>query len=48
MHHVLFDCPLLAELHEEYGFTSMEDAFDRVDIGQFFMKMEHELGISAR
>ena len=46
LHHVLFECPLLAELHEEYAFTSIEQAFNDEEIAQFLMKMERTLGIN--
>jgi hypothetical protein len=41
----LFDCPLLVELHREYEFTSVEDAFNRDDIAKFLIEMERLLGI---
>ena len=47
LNHVLFECPLLAELHEEYGFTSVEQAFNDDGIAKFIMKMERTLGINA-
>ena len=47
MNHVLFECPLLAELHEEYRFTSVEQAFNDDGIAKFLMEMERTLGINA-
>ena len=47
VHHVMFDCPLLADLHEEYRFVSIDDAFKREEITQFLMKMERRLGIKT-
>ena len=47
LHHVLFDCPLLADLHNEYRFISIEDAFKRDDVTQFLMRMERKLGIKT-
>ena len=45
LRHVLFDCPLLVELHREYEFVSVEDAFSRDDIAKFLIEMERVLGI---
>ena len=45
LRHVLFDCPLLVELHREYEFISVEDAFKRDDIAKFLIEMERVLGI---
>jgi hypothetical protein len=49
LHHVLLECPLLGDLHEEYGFTSIEEAFNSNDCGivGFLMKMERRLGIKT-
>ena len=47
LHHVLLDCPMLADLHNEYRYTSIEEAFTRDDITQFLMKMERKLGIKT-
>ena len=47
LHHTLFDCPLIADLHEEYNFTSIEEALKREDISQFLLKMERKLGINS-
>ena len=47
LQHIFFDCPLLAELHEEFAFTSIEEAFHRVDIARFFIQMERKLGINV-
>ena len=47
LHHILFDCPLIADLHEEYNFTSIEEALKREDIAQFLLKMERKLGINS-
>ena len=35
LHHVLFDCPLIEDLREEYQFTSIEEAMNRGDLTQF-------------
>ena len=43
LHHVLFSCPLLHGLHNEFNFTTIEDAFQRNDIHNFFNKMEKVL-----
>ena len=47
LHHVLFDCPLIEDLHEEYQFTSIEEAMNRGDLTQFLLKMERKLGINS-
>ena len=47
LNHVLFDCPLVADLHNEYRFVSIDEAFTREDITQFLMKMECKLGIKT-
>ena len=47
LHHVLLECPLIADLHEEFGYTSIEEAFSRRDIAEFLMKMEYRLGIKT-
>ena len=47
LHHVLFDCPLIADLHQEYNFTSIEEALNRDDVSQFLLKMERKLGICS-
>ena len=38
--HVLFDCPLLAELYREYNYTTIEEALKLPTITKFFLKME--------
>ena len=47
LHHVLFDCLLIEDLHEEYQFTSIEEAMNRGDLTQFLLKMERKLGINS-
>ena len=47
LHHVMFECPILADLHNEYRFVSIDDAFKREDVTQFLMKMESKLGIKT-
>ena len=47
LHHVLLECPLIADLRAEYPFQSIEEAFKRDDIAQFLMKMERLLGIKT-
>ena len=48
LHHVLFECPTLVHLHEEFNFTSIGEALNRGDIAMFLLKMERLLGISSR
>ena len=45
LNHVM--CPILADLHNEYRFVSIDDAFKREDVTQFLMKMERKLGIKT-
>ena len=47
VHHVMFDCPLLADLHDEYRFVSLDDAFKRKEVTQFLMKMGRRLEIKT-
>ena len=47
LHHILFECPFLADLHEEYNFTSISEALNRDDTTQFLLKMERKLGINS-
>ena len=45
LQHCLFHCPLLLDLHNDYNFTTIEDAFKRNHIANFFIKMEKILNI---
>ena len=47
LHHVLFDCPLIVDLHHEYAFTSIEEALNRDDVSRLLLKMERQLGICS-
>ena len=47
LRHVLSECPILADLYEENGFTSIEQALNDVNIVKFLLKMERTLGINA-
>ena len=47
LRHVIFDCPLLAELHDTYNFTSIEEALGRDNISEFLILMERKLRISG-
>ena len=47
LHHVLLDFPVVADLHREYTYTSVEDAFKRNNITQFLMKMERKLRLKT-
>ena len=40
LHHCLFDCPLLAEVHAEYDYHSVEDALNSPDAAKILMKIE--------
>ena len=45
--HVLFQCPLLNELYNEYAFTSIEEKFNRGNIAKFLIEMEQKLGVKV-
>ena len=47
LNHILFECPLLEDLHQEYNFRSITEALDRDDIASFLLKMERTLGINS-
>ena len=40
LHHCLFDCPLLAEVHAEYNYESIEEAFKLPEIANLLMEVE--------
>ena len=46
LRHCLFDCPLLHELHEEYAYTSIEEAFMLPDIVKLLMRMKNLLKVT--
>ena len=43
LRHCLFECPLLHEIHQEYEYTSVEEAFSSPDIIDLLMKIENLL-----
>ena len=40
LRHCLFDCPLLADVREEYDFLSIEEALNLPDVAKILMKIE--------
>ena len=40
LHHCLFDCPLLADVHADYTYGSIEEAFNLPDIAKLLMEIE--------
>ena len=45
LRHCLFDCPLLQEMHEEYQFTTIQEAFNSPYIGKVLMRIEKILKV---
>ena len=47
LRHILFNCPLLTDLYLSFNFTSVNEAMNRIDLFDFLIKMERNLGISG-
>ena len=43
LHHCMFDCPLLAETHTEFAYTSIEEAFNLPDIAKLLLEIEKKV-----
>ena len=45
LHHCLFDCALLREVHDEFAYSSIEEAFNSLEIVKMLMKIGKVLGV---